>query len=206
MEAKENLNNLAKITNNIAETRLTEILFGEILKSSPIFDKFSTWLLIGTGATASLMITNLEKISPIVGRTNLKDSIYLLTVSALLGFLAKFKYIHCQTMLAINEQMKEQILLALGKYNREIEEINNLAKENNHKIETNLDFENVINNFTKAFPRFTHSKLFKEFKEGTEDQLTQGRKNANSVFWQGVYTNFQLLAFISCILFIAYSL
>jgi hypothetical protein len=206
MKTKDNLIELAKITKKNAESKLIKMLLKEILKTSPILDKFSTLLLIGVGATASLMIANLEKILPIIGQVNFKDSIYLLVVSILFGVLAKIKFFYCQIALAINENLENQMVTILEEHDNNKEEIKNLDKDNNLKIDIDIDIVSVIQEFNKAFPRFTHRQLFQEFKKGTEDQFSHDRKSANNVYLQGVYVTFQLLTFIFFMLFAVHNL
>lgn len=206
METKDNLTELAKITKKEAESKLIKMLFREILKTSPILDKFSTWLLIGTGTTASLMIANLEKILPIIGRVNFKDSIYFLVISILLGALAKIKFFNCQIALTINENLENQMVTILEEHDNKKEEIKKFDKNSNLKIDINIDIANVIQEFLKAFPGFTHRQLLQEFEKGTKDQFNQDRKNANNVFWQGIYITLQLLVFMVFMVFVVYSL
>ena len=87
LNLKKALKNWAEINKKNAEIGFTEGLFTGALVSSSIIDKFSTWLLAGTGATAALMIANLDKLSPVLGVAVFKQAIYLLVVSALLVFL-----------------------------------------------------------------------------------------------------------------------
>jgi len=63
---KEALNNWAEINRKNTEVGFVEGLFTGALIASPIIDKFSTWLLAGTGATAALMIANINKLLPIM--------------------------------------------------------------------------------------------------------------------------------------------
>jgi len=111
LNLKHALDNWAEINKKNAEIGFTEGLFTGALASSSIIDKFSTWLLAGTGATAALMIANLDKLSPVLGGETFRQSIYLLLVSALFGFLAKYKSIHCQIMLATGEEIKKEFCL-----------------------------------------------------------------------------------------------
>ena len=87
-DLKQSLDKWAAINKENTELGFVDSLYTGALKSSPIIDKFSSWLLAGTGATAALMITSMDKLIPFIGSQSFKVSIYLLIVSALFGFLA----------------------------------------------------------------------------------------------------------------------
>lgn len=194
------LDNWAEINKKNAEIGFTEAMFTGAIVSSSIIDKFSTWLLAGSGATAALMIANLDKLSPVLGVSTFKQSIYLLVVSALFGFLAKYKSIHCQIMLATGEEIKKRVLPVLEKHEENEEKIEGMAKEHDIEVNTEMDLEFVINEYCRAFPKVMRFWLLKQFKQGINDRLAPSRKAANSLFWQGNYTILQFFVFLGFVL------
>ena len=82
----------AENANIKAENSTIILMMSSAIATSPIIDKFSTWLLAGCGATAALMITNMNAIIPLIGDLEFKLSIYLLIASALAGLLQKYKF------------------------------------------------------------------------------------------------------------------
>ena len=147
-DSKQNLKNSldewAKINRKNAEIGFIEGLFTGALVSSSIIDKFSTWLLAGSGAIASLMVANFDKLSPVLGGITFKHSIYILVISALFGFLAKYKSIHCQIILATGEEIKKRILPVLEKHEEDEEKITDMAKQNEIDVNTSMDREYVL--------------------------------------------------------------
>lgn len=197
---KKSLDNWAAINRKNAEIGFTEALFTGALVSSPIIDKFSTWLLAGSGATGALMIANLDKLSPVLGVGTFKQAIYILVVSALFGFLAKYKSIHCQIMFATGEELNKRILPVLDKHGEDEEEIEGMAEEHDIQVNTAMDVEFVIREYCRAFPKIMHFWLESQFTEGLNDRLAPSRKAANGLFWQGNYTILQFFSFLGFVL------
>ena len=197
---KKSLNNWANLNNKNAEIGFTEALFTGVLVSSSIIDKFSTWLLAGSGATAALMIANLDKLSPVIGVTTFRQSIYILVISALFGFLAKYKSINCQIIFSTGEEIKKRILPVLKVHEEDEEKIESMAKEYEIEVNTKIDIEFVIKEYCRAFPKIMHSRLLRDFNQGINDRLAQGRKSANGLFWQGNYTVLQFFTFLGFLL------
>lgn len=200
LNLKNALDNWAEINKKNAEIGFTEGLFTGALVSSSIIDKFSTWLLAGTGATAALMIANFDKLSPVLGGGTFRQSIYLLVVSALFGFLAKYKSIHCQILLATGEEIKKRVLPVLKKHGEDEEKIEGMAKEHDIEVNTKMDLEYVFKEYCRAFPKVMHNWLLKQFTQGINDRLAPSRKAANTLFWQGNYTVLQFFTFLGFVL------
>jgi hypothetical protein len=198
---KDALDNWAAITRKNAEIGFVEGLFTGALVSSSIIDKFSTWLLAGTGATAALMIANFDRLSPVLGGASFKQSIYLLVVSALFGFLAKYKSIHCQIILATGEELKKRLQPVLDKHGEDEDKIDTMAKPHGIQVNTEIDLQYIIEEYSKAFPRIMHRWLLKQFFEGISDRLAPSRKAARGLFWQGQYTVLQFLSFLAFVYF-----
>ncbi len=198
---KKTLDNWAKNNSETAETNIVEGLFIGAMDASPIIDKFSTWLLAGTGITAALMITNLNKLVPLLSYTILKQSIYILIILALFGFLAKYKAIFCQIMLATEKEMKKRVMAAVDEYEKTENEIIEMAEGHELEVITDLDITVVYKEYCKAFPKIMHKSLLNQFVQGFDDRLAASRKAANSLFWQGNYTVLQFFIFLYFIIF-----
>ena len=193
---KEALENWAEINKKNTEIDFVESLFTGALVSSAIIDRFSTWLLAGTGATAALMIANFDKLKPVLGALTIKQSINVLLVSALFGFLAKYKSIYCQIMLAIGEEIKKRLIPLMEKHEEDEDKIVDAAEQHDLQIETKIDLSIVITEYCRAFPRLMHWWLKKQFLQGLSDRLASSRKAANGLFWQGNYTVLQFFSFL----------
>jgi len=60
----EPLHEWNRLARENAENAIVSSMFESVFKASEPIDTFSTWLLVGTAAVASFMITNAEKAKP----------------------------------------------------------------------------------------------------------------------------------------------
>ena len=174
-------------------------MFLGALSGSAIIDKFSMWLLAGTGATAALMITNLDKIVPFLGVAGLKTSLSILIISALCGFIAKYKALNCQILQEVRKEIEKRVKPVMEKHETDEEKILKMAEEHRLEVETEIDVNIISSEYCKAFPEIIHKKLIKGFSEGLEDSLAPSRKAVRNLFWQG---NLTILQFVMFILFV----
>jgi hypothetical protein len=198
---KKALDNWATINKSNFEISFVEGIFLASLTGSPIIDKFSIWLLAGTGATAALMIANLDKLVPLLGANILKISMYVLLLSALFGFMAKIKSIACQITQAVHKDMINRVIPVYDIYETDINKINEMAIQHNlKKTQNDFDLNKIIVEVCKAYPRVLHGYIKKTFLSGVEDRLKGSRKAVRNQFWQGLFTLSQIATFCIYIL------
>ena len=66
-----------------AEHGFVSALFQSMSETSPLVEKFSMWLLAGSGATAALLITQIKSILPYLSEQGFKVCLVVLVVSAI---------------------------------------------------------------------------------------------------------------------------
>lgn len=69
------------------------------------------------------------------------------------------------------------------------------------EVDTEIDYERVLNEYCKAYPKILHPWLQRQFRKGMTDRLTPIRKAVNSIFWQSIYTVLQFVTFLWFVLF-----
>lgn len=193
---KKALESWATTVKNNTEIDFVQGIFEGALVSSPIVDKVATWLLAGTGATAALMIANIDKLTPVLGTSTVKDAIYVLIISALFGFLSKYKSVHCQVVYSIGEEVRKRLIPILDHHEQQEQEISKTADGTDIKVNTEIDIEYIIKEYCKAYPRPIRWWLKKQFLSGIADRLTSSRRAANALFWQSTYASIQFILFI----------
>jgi hypothetical protein len=144
-------NRLNKIN---AENALTSAMFSSLISTSPIIDRFSAWLLAGTGATAALLVANADKLVPFLGEAGFRVCGALLVVSAIFGLISKARAVQCQIGIENDQRVRELMRPVLDKHAQDEEKILELSNARSIKIETEVDFERVIAEFAKPFPRW----------------------------------------------------
>src|SRR3989344_2996187 len=110
-----------------AEKGMVSVIFENIIESTRFFDTYSTWLTVGTGAAAALLLTNVGKILPYLTATGFKSSGFLLMLSLLFGVLSKFFAIQCQVADAQSESKTNRIGNVLKPFYEQVEKIEEAA-------------------------------------------------------------------------------
>jgi len=196
---RESIHAWAKITRENASIEFARALFSGILNICPILDSFSTWLMVGTGATVALMIANIDKILPILGQKYYRTSLCLLAVSMLFGFLQKYVSIMIFGFSIVDDRMRTLLEKLFKAHSEEEEKIGEMAKAANISVETEIDLKTVSSELEKAFPWYIRRKMIENFYEGQKDQLLPYRLHIRTLFRQGFYV---VMQFIFLILFI----
>ncbi|MEK6791012.1 MAG: hypothetical protein AABY45_04845 [Deltaproteobacteria bacterium] len=135
-----------------AEQALVSATFKCMADTSPIVDKFSMWLLAGTGASGALLISRIEAVIPHLTATGFKWCLFFLIVSAILGFLAKYKSLRCQIQNEVNTKLTELMPAIFAKHKEDKTEIQEYAKQRGVALETDISLSKVIAEFAKPFP------------------------------------------------------
>jgi len=195
----ESIHTWAKVTRENASIEFVRSLFSGMLNLCVILDSFSTWLLVGSGATVALMVTNIDKILPRLTQPYYRTSLYILAVSMLFGFLQKFVSITIIGFNYIDDKIRTSLGALFENHNKEEEKIGEMAKAANIKVDTNIDLSIIQSELKKAFPWYVRGKMLRNFEMGRNDVLLPYRTHVRHLFKQGIYV---VLQFIFLILFI----
>lgn len=154
-----------------------------VIETSPQIDKFNIWLLVGAGATASLLVSNVESISQATVSNGVSWMLSLLAVSALFGFLAKINGMKAEG----SRTVLQSIFSVLEQH-------------------PDTDMDAALKNYQSAFPFWARRALHKGSERGRTDNLHAFKLSLRFVTYQGLYTVFQGLFFIGFITLAAFSL
>lgn len=136
-----------------AENGMVSLIFENIIESTRFFDTYSTWLTVGTGAAAALLLTNVASVLPYLTAAGFKMSGVLLILSLLFGVLSKFFAIQCQIADAQSESKTNRIGNLLKPFYEQVEKIEETAAAQGRELVTELSMERVLTTFFKPFPK-----------------------------------------------------
>ncbi|WP_345974135.1 hypothetical protein [Sulfurimonas sp. HSL3-7] len=134
------------------EQGFTSALFHSLAETSPLVDKFSIWLLAGTGATGALLITQIKSILPYLSVHGYKACLIILVISAVTGFIAKYYSLRCNIQNNVQAKLSELSKPVFDKHKEDKDKILEYANQRGIEIQTEINFENVINEISKPFP------------------------------------------------------
>ncbi|WP_323846439.1 hypothetical protein [Microbulbifer magnicolonia] len=179
-----------------AEHAFVSAMYTSVVETGPIVDKFSTWLLAGTGATGALLISQIESVLPYLGKFDFRVCISLLVISSLLGFLSKYFSILCQIQVRSITVLPEKLEKIFSDHEKNKEEIIEIANKRGITLETEIDINNVLKEFSKPFPKLTKWMIQRQGNRGLENRQIGYQAAAIRFHKQAIYTFLQGLSFV----------
>jgi hypothetical protein len=179
------------------ENAIVSSMFEAAACSIEPIEKFSTWLLVGAAAIASFLITNSDKIIPLLSKQGFLVCGGLLCVSCFFGILSKVaalrSQVASQTSAAVLKTFKEH----LAKYEEEEQEIQEGAKFWGINLQTGVRLERILSEFSKPLPWWV--KLLMKWKlKGQEKNPQVGYLPIiNNLTWLGYFTAGQSLTVLA---------
>lgn len=135
-----------------AENAIVASMFEAGFVANEPIDTFSTWLLLGTGAIGGFMVSNVEKILPLLTRNGFIACGVLLLVSCLLGVVAKGFALQVKIMRAAVSKVQQTFRQHLVTYREEEEEIQKGAKFWGINLQSGIRMNRVLSEFYKPLP------------------------------------------------------
>ena len=197
---------LAEQLNKATERDVAQLTFKAYLANSFIIEKFSTWLLVGVGASCALMIANINSISKIVEQSAIKNSLLILVGSGLFGFLSKFYSMQVSILLNSDEILRETLPKQLVSQIEEEKKIHALAMENKATVNTVPDIIGSMRKVTESVPWYNRKKAIEGFDRGIEDPLYGYKQGMRFLSLQVLAAIFEFACFLAFVLIVALSL
>ncbi len=181
-----------------AEHSIVSVMFASVVSKSPEIDKFSTWLLVGTGGTATLLISNIKDIQNALSPLGFKIGLSLLVASGLMGILARCVNVFFQAGGDQQSKLIEQIQPFLDKHAEDEKKILELAKAQELTLETKIEVDRILKEYMKPFPSWTRWMFFLFVRKQKDNTQVGHLLPVKAFIWQ---TN---LAFLQALLFISF--
>ncbi|WP_447840716.1 hypothetical protein [Enterobacter ludwigii] len=167
------------------------------IETTSILDKFSMWLLVGVGATATLMIANIDKVIPYITSIGFKVSVFLLALSSLAGFASKYFSLVVLSSATISVRMTELMQSELKNYEEHCKKRDEIGRDVGYVSEMEICMQSFTEQYVNLFP---FKRLRNKIKKGMSEYNgnNPGNKTAvHSVVYQSVALLFQALSYIA---------
>lgn len=172
-------------------------VFISMAETSPTMDKFSIWLLAGTGATGAFLIAQASSVLPHLTTFGFKVSMALLISSAVFGVIAKLSSIRCETQTHMMSKFPERLEPVFEKHREAAEEIQEFASKRGMKIETGFKLSDVVDEFLKPFPSWVQWIVRRKMKKESVYNRQAGYHIAvKAYFYQSIFTFTQVCLFL----------
>jgi hypothetical protein len=167
---------------NKEDTLVIQLILG-VIETSANMDKYNIWLLAGTGATASLIVSNVSNIVLATEPHTVTWMLSLLAISTLFGLLAKINGTKAES----SKTMFQTIFSVLEQH-----------KDTNLKV--------VIKTYQSVFPFWVRRAVRKGAENGAIDPLFGFKLALRFALYQSLYTMLQCLFLVGFITLVAFSL
>lgn len=137
-----------------AENAIVSSMFQATSKAREPVETFATWLLVAAAAVASFLITNADKLLPLVKKEGFIVCGGFLCISCIFGLLSKMHALRCNIGIQIDTSIRTTFSEHLSNYEKEEENIKKGAEFWGISLETGIRIERVLTEFYKPFPRF----------------------------------------------------
>ncbi|TCB98139.1 hypothetical protein E0L21_22480 [Kosakonia quasisacchari] len=174
------------------------------IETTTILDKFSMWLLVGVGATATLMIANIDKILPFITPFGFKISVFFLALSSLAGFLSKYYALVVFSAATVTVRMTELIQSKSKEYEEQCKKRDEMGRKIGYVSEIEVSLESFIDQYINLFPfQWLRNKIRKRMSVFTVSK--SGNKSAvHGVVFQSIALLLQSLSYIAFLIVVTY--
>lgn len=149
------------------ENAIVSSMFEAYFKASEPMDTFATWLLLGTTAVASFLVTNADKLIPFIGQKGFLMCGAFLCFSCLFGLIAKMYALRCKIQIEAGAAVKKMFIEQLTKHEEEEKKIKENANVWGITLDTEVRMERILSEFYKPFPRWVTWLVNRNLKKHT---------------------------------------
>lgn len=196
--------NWNRLNKENAEQGFVSALFQSMSETSPLVEKFSMWLLAGTGATAALLITQIKSVLPYLSEPGFKMCLICLVISAVFGFVAKYYALRCEIQNSVQSKLMVLVTPVLEKHESDEDKIQSLAKKRGIELQTEIDITNIMNEFSRPFPTWVRWLIARNVKKTEGDRQAGFHVAIRAYMSQIRWTFFQVILFLAFILVAAW--
>lgn len=167
------------------------------IESTTTLDKLSMWMLVGAGATATIIIANIDKVLPYLGPAGFKLAVVFLVLSALSGFAGKYFAIVVSITATVTVRMAELVKEKQTAYEKNIEFRDRWANEISFESTQDINLREVYAGYVSLFPFEWLKKKVRIAMESHGSQPLSGNKPAvHGVVYQSIALLLQAMFYI----------
>jgi len=148
----ESLNLWNNLSKSNTENAILNTMFDGVLTTSEPMETFCTWLLVASGAIASYILANAEKLIPILSKAGFMTCGTFLFLSCSFGLLSKLFFLRCKSGIETARIIKEKATKHFQDYDVEKSQIEEIAKSSGVQIDSEIRLEKIQDDFLCHFP------------------------------------------------------
>ncbi|WP_265942807.1 hypothetical protein [Dechloromonas sp. A34] len=179
-----------------AEDAIVSSMFEAGFKASEPMESFSTWLLVGTAAVASFLVTNADKLVPFIKQTGFLACGAFLCFSCLFGLSSKMYALRCKIQIETGAAVRKTFAEQLAKHVQEEAKIQESAATWGITLETGIRLERVLAEFYKPLPRWVAWLANRQVKKHAGNPQLGYFPVIAGLKRQGLFVTLQALTFL----------
>jgi hypothetical protein len=180
-----------------AENAIVSSMFEVGAKASGPIEVFSTWLLIGAAAVASFLITNADKVVPLIRQGGFLVCGASLCLSCVFGLVSKIYGLRCKVGSEIGDAVRATFKAHLSKHKEEEQKIKKGADFWGINLETGIRIDRVLTEFYKPLPRIVVWLANRNIKRNVGNPQVGHLLLIKNLNRQGFFAFLQSLCFLS---------
>ncbi|MGA4563643.1 hypothetical protein ACK6TZ_01515 [Enterobacter hormaechei] len=174
------------------------------IETTSILDKFSMWLLVGVGATATLMIANIDKVLPFITPLGFKISVFLLAISSIAGFASKYFALVVCSSATVTVRMTELIQSKIKEYAENCKIRDEIGRDVGYVSDIELSIDSFTEQYVSLFPFQGLRNKVKKGMNFYSENRSGNRAAVHGVVFQGIALFVQALSYIAFLIVITY--
>ena len=192
----EPLHEWNRLARENTENAMVSSMFEAGLTASEPIESFSTWLLVGTAAIASFLITNADKILPLVSRCGFRTLGAFLCASCIFGLISKVYALRCKIGTNVIAAIGKTFRKHLAKYKKEEEKIVEGAKFWGITLQTGIRMDRVLSEFFAPLPKWVAWLASRHLKRNAGNPQIGYLPLVKNLTAQGLFAFLQALTFL----------
>ncbi len=185
-----------RLEREITEDAIVSSMFEAMSKANEPLEKFTTWLLIGTAAIASFIITNADKFLPIVEQNGFRACGALLCLSCIFGLLSKISALFHKIQTEIGTAVRKTFFEHLSKYQDKEKEIQVHAEFRKINLQTGIRIERILEEFHAPQPKLVVWFATRRLKKYQNNPQASFIIPLRSMRYQSLFTFLQAVSFL----------
>lgn len=166
------------------------------MKASVPIETFSSWLLVATGAVASVLIANIDKVLPLISRAGFVTCGVFLFVSCSFGLLSKIFAVRCTVGIETGAAVRDTFAKHLAAYKEEEAKIQAGAQFWGISLQSGLRVEKVLTEYLQPFPRWVRRMAGRYLKKNANNPQIAYLLQLKSLYTQGMFALLQAICFL----------
>ncbi|HAW2736207.1 hypothetical protein [Escherichia coli] len=162
----------------------------------------SMWLLVGVGATATLMIANIDKVLPFITPLGFKISVFLLAISSIAGFASKYFALVVCSSATVTVRMTELIQSKIKEYAENCKIRDEIGRDVGYVSDIELSIDSFTEQYVSLFPFQGLRNKVKKGMNFYSENRSGNRAAVHGVVFQGIALFVQALSYIAFLIVI----